>query len=115
VWLSRSPRYPGSTFPSQATCLKRKIEQNADGEGRRDWGNAAPNHGGSKARAAHRYRGVKKDLTEIIGLFYPNVSSNCSDETILPSDETIFRFRSRHPETAIGYPVTNEAAHGAVI
>jgi hypothetical protein len=57
----------------------------------------------------------QKSLNEIIELFYPNVSSNCSDETILASDETIFRFRSRHPETAIGYPVTNEAAHGAVI
>jgi hypothetical protein len=56
---------------------------------------------------------AKKHLTEIIDLFYPNVSSICSDETILPSDETIFRFRSRHPETAIGYPVTNEAAHSA--
>jgi hypothetical protein len=75
----------------------------------------APNHGGSKAHTARRYPGVKKHFTETIELFYPNVSSNCSDETILPSDETIFRFRSRHPETAIGYPVTNEAAHGAVI
>src|ERR1700710_114979 len=33
-------------------------------------------------------------LTEIIEIFCPNVSSNCSDETILPSDETIFRFRA---------------------
>jgi hypothetical protein len=71
------------------------------------------NHGGSKARTARRYPGVKNHLTEIIDLFCPNVSSICSDETILPSDETIFRFRSRHPETAIGYPVTNEAAHSA--
>ena len=33
-------------------------------------------------------------LTEIIEVFGPNVSLSCSDETILPSDETIFRFRA---------------------
>jgi hypothetical protein len=33
-------------------------------------------------------------LTEIIELFCPNVSSIYSDETILPSDETIFRFQA---------------------
>jgi hypothetical protein len=31
---------------------------------------------------------------EIIQFFGPNVSSSCCDETILPSDETIFRFRA---------------------
>jgi hypothetical protein len=32
--------------------------------------------------------------TEIIEFFGRNVSSSCFDETILPSDETIFRFRA---------------------
>src|ERR1700712_691160 len=41
VRLSRPRRCPGSTFPSRGTCLKRKIKQNADGEGRPDWGGSA--------------------------------------------------------------------------
>jgi hypothetical protein len=38
------------------------------------------------------------------------VSSRRRDETILARDETIFRFRRRNPETAVGYQVTNETA-----
>ena len=50
---------------------------------------------------------------ELIGLFSPMFRPAEVDETILPCDETIFRFRRRCPETAGGYQVPNETAGAA--
>jgi hypothetical protein len=41
-------------------------------------------------------------------IFQPIVSFALVDETILPGDETIFRFWRRRPETAVGYQFDNE-------
>jgi hypothetical protein len=83
-----------SGFNVSRACLKRKIEGSADGEGRRidvaprreSWPQQGPLNRSSSQRQNH--------LTEIIEFFCSNVSSGCSDETILPTDETIFRFRA---------------------
>jgi hypothetical protein len=51
----------------------------------------------------------KNHLTEIIDFFSQNVSSACSDETILLNDETIFRFRAdiRKQPLVISYQRTD--------
>ena len=50
---------------------------------------------------------------EFVELFRPLFRPPGPDETILPRDETIFRFRRRCPETAGGYQVPNETAGAA--
>jgi hypothetical protein len=70
------------------------------------------NHGGGKARVAHRRSSAKNHLTEIIEFFGQNVSSACSDETILLNDETIFLFRAdiRKQPLVISYPPSEHNA-----
>ena len=96
----------GSTFSVASSCLKRKIEGNADGEAGRHRATPVANHGRSKARVRLRRPSAKNHITEIIELFGQNVSSACSDETILLNDETIFRFRAdiRKQPLVISYP-----------
>jgi hypothetical protein len=66
------------------------------------------------ARPAQRVLSSRrqKHLTEIIELFGPNISSTCSDETILLNDETIFRFRAdiRKQPLVISYQRTAHSA-----
>jgi hypothetical protein len=53
---------------------------------RESWPQQGPLNAPSSQRQNH--------FTEIIEFFRLNVSSTCSDETILPRDETILRFRA---------------------
>jgi hypothetical protein len=104
VWLSRSLQRPGSNFPWRTACLERK--KNTAGEaGRSAWLRAA-NHSRNKASCTRRHRGLKKHLIEIIEFFGQIVSSACFHETILLTEETIFRFRAdiRKQRLAISYP-----------
>jgi hypothetical protein len=103
----------GFNVPSLATCLKRKIEQNTDGKARAGLGVAPARESWPQQGQLHALLAARQNhLTETIGLFCQNVSSICSDETILPGDETIFRFQAdiRKQPLVISYPRSEHTA-----
>jgi hypothetical protein len=56
---------------------------------------------------------IKNRLTEIIEFFGSNISSSCSDETILLNDETIFRFRADIRKQPLVISYQRRTAHRA--